>query len=73
MGINDGFEKPVEMPEVCNETDLELWELNDLEWKEVGTEQSDYSVMTATTYLNSDESIAKKVFSDGYTEYYYTA
>ena len=72
MGINDGFEKPVEMSEVCNETDLDLWELSNLDWKEVGTEQSNYSIMTATTYLNEDESIAKKIFSDGYIEYYYT-
>ena len=28
MGINDGFDKLVEMPRICNDTDLELDELN---------------------------------------------
>jgi hypothetical protein len=48
-------------------------ELNAISWVEHKTETSDFSTMTATTYLNSDGTIAKKVFSDGYTEYYYTA
>jgi hypothetical protein len=73
MGINDGFEKLVEMTEVDNDTDLSMEELNAISWVEHKTETSDFSTMTATTYLNSDGTIAKKVFSDGYTEYYYTA
>ena len=72
MGINDGFEKLVEMPRVCNDTDLELDELNTIEWQEVGTEQSDYSIVSATTYINPEMTIVKKVWHDGMTEYYYT-
>ena len=46
MAINDGFEKLVEMPRICNDTDLEFEELNKIEWQEVGTEQSDYSIIS---------------------------
>lgn len=62
----------VKLSEVCNGTDYEPWELNEITWKEVGIEYSDYSIMTATTYISLDGTIAKKVFSDGMTEYYYT-
>lgn len=73
MAINDGFEKLVEMPEVNNDTDLSIEDLNAISWIEHKMEASDFSIMTATTYLNPDGTIAKKVFSDGYTEYYYIA
>ena len=73
MAINDGFEKLVEMAEVDNDTDLSIEELEQIEWRRTGEEDSQYSIMTATTYVNSEETIAKKVFSDGYTEYYYIA
>jgi hypothetical protein len=72
MTINDGFEKLVKLPEIYNDTELSLDELNEIDWEEVGTEQANYSIMTATSYVNSDLTIVKKVFSDGYTEYYYT-
>ena len=73
MAINDGFEKLVEMAEVDNDTDLSIEELEQIEWRCTGEEDSQYSIMTATTYVNPEETIAKKVFSDGYTEYYYIA
>lgn len=73
MSINDGFEKLVEMAEVDNDTDLSIEELEQIEWRRTGEEDSQYSIMTATTYVNPEETIAKKVFSDGYTEYYYIA
>ena len=72
MAINDGFEKPVKLSEIYNETELSLDELNEIDWEEVCTEQSEYSAMTATSFISDDSSIVKKVFSDGYTEYYYT-
>ena len=70
MGINNGFEKLVEMVEVANDTDLSIEELEKIEWQRTGIESSKFSGMTATTYINPEETIAKKVFSDGYTEYY---
>jgi hypothetical protein len=66
------FEKLNKLPEIWNDTELGLEELSKMTFIEVSTETSDYSVMTATTYINSDGTIAKKVFSDGMTEYYYT-
>lgn len=71
MAINDGFEKLVEMAEVDNDTDLSIEELEQIEWRRTGEEDSQYSIMTATTYVNPEETIVKKVFSDGYIEYYY--
>ena len=73
MSINDGFEKLVEMAEIDNDTDLSIEELEQIDWRRTGEEDSQYSIMTATTYVNPEETIAKKVFSDGYTEYYYIA
>lgn len=72
MTINDGFEKLITLPEIYNDTELSLDELNEIDWEEAGTEQSKYSAMTATSYVNSDRTIVKKVYSDGYIEYYYT-
>jgi hypothetical protein len=73
VAINDRFEKLVDMSRVCNATDLELEELNKIEWQKVGIEQSDYSIISATTYINPEMTIVKKVWHDGMTEYYYTA
>ena len=66
------IEKLVEMPRVCNDTDLELDELNKISWEEVGTEYSYYSIVSATTYINPEMTTVKKVWHDGMTEYYYT-
>lgn len=61
------------MHKILNDTDLELEELNKIDWEEVSTEQSDYSIISATTYINYEMTIVKKVWHDGMTEYYYTA
>ena len=60
------------MPKICNDTDLELEELNKITWEEVGTEYSYYSIVSVTTYINPEDTIVKKVWHDGMTEYYYT-
>ena len=57
---------------VLNDTDLEIAELNNITWEEVGIEQSIYSIIHATTYINPEMTIVKKVWHDGMTEYYYT-
>jgi hypothetical protein len=70
MGINDGFEKLVKLPEVYNETDLELEELDKIVWEKVGEESA--LGVSAITYIDPDDTIVKKVWHDGMTEYYYT-
>lgn len=70
MGINDGFEKLVKLPEVYNDTDLELEELDKIVWEKV-SEESALGV-SAITYINTEDTIVKKVWHDGMTEYYYT-
>lgn len=69
MAINDGFEKLVKLPEVYNETDLELEELAKITWEKVGEESA--LGVSAITYIDPDDSIVKKVWHDGMTEYYY--
>jgi hypothetical protein len=56
--------------EYHNETEFSLEELEAIEWQRVSSETSKFSSMAATTYVNPEETIAKKVFSDGYVEYY---
>ena len=58
---------------VLNDTSLELEELSKIVWEKVGVEQSAYSIISATTYINPEMTIVKKVWHDGMTEYYYTA
>ena len=53
-----------------NDTDLELEELLNMTWKLAGTEESKYSRMVATTYIDETGTYAKKVFSDGFVEFY---
>lgn len=72
MGINEGFDKLTELPEIWNDTELGLEELDKIVWEEVSTEKSNYSIITATTYINPENTIVKKVWHDGMTEYYYT-
>lgn len=69
MAINDGFEKLVKFPEVYNETDLALEELDKIVWEKV-SEESALGV-SAITYIDPDDTIVKKVWHDGMTEYYY--
>jgi hypothetical protein len=70
MGINDGLTKLVEMPEVWNDTELSLDELNQIKWEYVSKEEA--LGVSAETYINSEMTIVKKVWHDGMTEYYYT-
>lgn len=53
-----------------NDTDLTLEELESIDWIKVGGESSKFSGLTAITYTNKEETLAKKVFSDGFVEYY---
>ena len=71
MGINDEFEKFVKLPEICNGTDYELSELDEIAWEKV-SEESALGV-SAITYISPDDIVVKKVWHDGMTEYYYTA
>lgn len=70
MGINEGFGKFVDLPEIWNNTGLELEELNSITWEEAGKEAA--SGVSAITYINPEQTIVKKVWHDGMTEYYYT-
>ena len=71
MGINDGLTKLVEMPEVWNDTELSLDELNQIKWEYVSKEEA--LGVSAETYINPEMTIVKKVWHDEMTEYYYTA
>ena len=57
---------------VINDTDLTFEELSKIVWEKVGVEQTPYSIISATTYINPEMTIVKKVWHDGMTEYYYT-
>ena len=70
MGINDGLTKLVKMPEVWNDTELSLDELNQIKWEYVSKEEA--LGVSAETYINPEMTIVKKVWHDGMTEYYYT-
>ena len=70
MGINDGLTKLVEMPEVWNDTELSLDELNQIKWEYVSKEEA--LGVSAETFINPEMTIVKKVWHDGMTEYYYT-
>jgi hypothetical protein len=71
MGINNGLTKLVEMPEVWNDTELSLDELNQIKWEYVSKEEA--LGVSAETYINPEMTIVKKVWHDGMIEYYYTA
>jgi hypothetical protein len=71
MGINDGLTKLVERPEVWNDTELSLDELNQSKWEYVSKEEA--LGVSAETYINPEMTIVKKVWHDGMIEYYYTA
>ena len=70
MGIKEGLDKLMELPEIWNDTDLRLDELNKIVWEKV-SEESALGV-SAITYVNHEQTIVKKVWHDGMTEYYYT-
>jgi hypothetical protein len=70
MWINEEFEKLVKLPEIWNDTELSLEELDKITWEKV-SEESALGV-SAITYINPEDTIVKKVWHDGMTEYYYT-
>lgn len=70
MAINDVFEELAKLPEIWNDTELSLEALNKIAWKKV-SEESALGV-SAITYINQEDTIVKKVWHDGMTEYYYT-
>lgn len=53
-----------------NDTDLELETLLKMEWQIQGTELSKYSSASADTYVDASGRYAKKVFNDGFVEFY---
>jgi hypothetical protein len=67
MLINREFEK---LPEILNDTELGLDELNKIVWEYVSKEEA-FGV-SAITYIDPDDTIVKKVWHDGMIEYYYT-
>lgn len=70
MRISDGFDLHIKLPEVCNGTDYELSELDEIAWERVGEESA--LGVSAITYIDPDDTVVKKVWHDGMTEYYYT-
>jgi hypothetical protein len=70
MGINEGVDKLRKLPEIWNDTELSLEELDKTTWEKV-SEESALGV-SAITYINPEDTIVKKVWHDGMTEYYYT-
>ncbi len=60
----------VKLPEIWNDTELGLKELDKIAWEKV-SEESALGV-SAITYIDPDNTIVKKVWHDGMTEYYYT-
>lgn len=54
--------------EIDNDTDFSLEELEAMKWEKVG-EESAYGV-SAITYINETDTVAKKVWHDGMIEYY---
>lgn len=53
-----------------NDTNLGIGELLDMAWTKSSVECSEYSTLTATTYAEPSGKYAKKVFSDGFVEFY---
>ena len=57
---------------VINGTELTFEELSKIVWEKVGVEQTPYSIISVTTYINPEMTVVEKVWHDGMTEYYYT-
>ena len=64
------FEELNKLPEIWNDTELGLEELSKMTFEEVSTESA--CGVSAMTYINPENTIVKKVWHDGMTEYYYT-
>ena len=55
---------------INNDTPYTRKQLNNMQWRKVQEETSNYSILTATTYVNAENTIAKKIYNDGFIEYY---
>lgn len=55
---------------IDNDTQYTRKQLNDMQWHKVQEEASNYSIVTAITYINAENTIAKKIYNDGFIEYY---
>ena len=55
---------------INNDTPYTRKQLNGMQWHKIQEETSNYSVLTAITYVNAENTIAKKIYSDGFIEYY---
>lgn len=61
---------PDPLIEYDNDTDLALEILLSLDWQLQNTERSSYSTVWADTYVEPTGKYAKKVFNDGFVEFY---
>lgn len=55
---------------INNDTPYTREQLNNMQWHKVQEEASNYSIVTAITYINAENTIAKKIYNDGFIEYY---
>jgi hypothetical protein len=55
---------------IDNDTPYTRKQLNNMQWHKVQEEASNYSIVTAITYINAENTIAKKIYNDGFIEYY---
>ena len=65
--LNKISDTPIEYD---NDTDLDLEILLSLDWQLHSTEKSSYSTTWADTYVEPTGKYAKKVFNDGFVEFY---
>ena len=65
--LNKISETPTEYD---NDTDLDLETLLNMEWQYCGAETSKFSSTWADNYIEPTGKYAKKVFSDGFVEFY---
>jgi hypothetical protein len=61
---------PEPLIEYDNDTDLDLETLMTMEWQHCGAETSKFSSTWADNYIEPTGKYAKKVFSDGFVEFY---
>jgi hypothetical protein len=61
---------PEPLIEYDNDTDLDLETLMAMEWQHCGAETSKFSSTWADNYIEPTGKYAKKVFSDGFVEFY---
>jgi hypothetical protein len=61
---------PEPLTDYTNDTDLSIEILMKMAWQLSGTERSKYSTSWVDTYVEPTGKYAKKVFSDGFVEFY---